>query len=223
MTSSYIVVNIGPGLTTHFLMTLARQGWLVSSPADANHLRRQIVHLGPPVVIIYRESQLTDPEKTLILDLKKRGRTRLIAVIDEAEESPAEEHLWQQVDDFMIWPVSEAELMLRVRRLMPSKGYTNGAESRATRETSLIEGLDDDWRYRLSPVERQIVRHLQEAQGEVVPLAELIKHVTGESESMQTNALRVYINRLRSKIHAFHPHAPRIVNVRGVGYRIETN
>jgi DNA-binding response OmpR family regulator len=112
--SSYIVVNNGPGLTTQFLIILAKQGWLVSSPADANHLRRQIVHRGPPVVIIYRASQLSDQEKTLILDLKKRGQTRLIAVVGNGEELPAEELLRQQVDDFLIWPASEAELTLRV-------------------------------------------------------------------------------------------------------------
>jgi DNA-binding response OmpR family regulator len=219
--TSYIVVNIGPGLTTHFLMTLARQGWLVNSTVNANHLRQQIVHLGPPVVVIYRASQLSDQEKTLILDLKERGQTRLIAVIGEGEELPAEEHLWRQVDDFVLWPVSEVELTLRVRRLLLSKEHMNGAESRTARGRA-TEVLDDDWRYRLSPAERQIVRRLQEAVGEVVPLAELLNHVSGESEGTRLSALRVYINRLRNKIHAFHPHAPRIVNVRGVGYRIET-
>jgi DNA-binding response OmpR family regulator len=227
--SSYIVVNNGPGLTTQFLIILAKQGWLVSSPADANHLRRQIVHRGPPVVIIYRASQLSDQEKTLILDLKKRGQTRLIAVVGNGEELPAEELLRQQVDDFLIWPASEAELTLRVHRLLPSEmiypssnGHAHGADYTPTRRMTKISEIEDDWHYRLSPVERRIVRQLQKAQGEVVPTEELLKYVTGESESMQINALRVYINRLRNKIQSMRlARASRIINVRGVGYRIE--
>jgi DNA-binding response OmpR family regulator len=230
----YIVVTREvSAMSKDFLPSLAKHGWLVSCPSDLSQLQRQIERFGAPALVIYNGVEISDEEKSLITNLKIHGRTQLITVISEGDEMFSEETFFQQADDFILWPVSEPELTLRVRRLLQSSQtsyasttYLNSMNRSQSltpsRVTSRMIATDEEWRYRLSLVERQIVRRLQEAQGEVVPLDTLLTCVSGKTVSMRVNALRVYINRLRNKIQSMSlPQSPRIVTVRGVGYRLE--
>jgi DNA-binding response OmpR family regulator len=230
----YIIVNDAQApLGAEFVVALARQGWLVSIATTPEAIRRQVDRHGPPALLICSGCELAEEEEALMLSLKHQGRTRILALIDGEESSTAngEQGFWLKADDFVVWPVTGGELVMRVRRLFRSRqaGWTatvrdlNGNEKivpALSAGSQWGRTREDDWKYRLSAVERSIFQKLEEARGDVVALEELAACIDASTESARINALRVHINRLRRKIEET-PNQPRyVLTVRGVGYRL---
>ena len=230
----YIIVNDAHApLGAEFVAALARQGWLVSIATTPETIRRQVDRHGPPALLICGGCELAEEEEELMLSLKQQGRTRILALIEgeEGRAADGEQGFWLKADDFVVWPVSNGELVMRVQRLFRSRpaGWTATVRDLNGNE-KLVPGLyggpewghgpHDDWKYRLSAVERSIFQKLEEARGAVVSLEELAACIDASTETARINALRVHINRLRRKIEET-PNQPRyVLTVRGVGYRL---
>ena len=70
--------------------------------------------------------------------------------------------------------------------------------------------------------EYALLEYLARNAGRVVGRAELCEHVWDENHDPFSNALEVYINRLRRKVDDGSP-TPLIHTHRGAGYRLGTN
>ena len=124
-------------------------------------------------------------------------------------------------DDYMAKPFELAELEARVRALT-RRGM--GATSSLIRHGPLSVDLSgrvvmlDDRVVDLSARELALLEVLLQRSGRLVSKDQLVDHLCVWGEEVSTNAIEVYIHRLRKKIET----GPvRIATVRGLGYCLE--
>jgi two-component system OmpR family response regulator len=124
-------------------------------------------------------------------------------------------------DDYMAKPFALSELEARVRAL------TRRAAGNA--QTTIRHGplsLDQvghvaylhDQALDLSARELSLLEILLQRPGRMVSKEQLVDHLCSWGEEVSTNAIEVYVHRLRRKIEAA---GVRIVTVRGLGYYLE--
>jgi two-component system OmpR family response regulator len=160
------------------------------------------------------------------LDVLKRLRARnsavpvlILTAADSVEQRV--KGLDLGADDYMAKPFALSELEARVRAL------TRRAAGNA--QTVLKHGpltLDpvghvaylNDQMLDLSARELGLLEILMQRTGRLVSKEQLVDHLCSWGEEVSTNAIEVYVHRLRKKIEA---NAVRIVTVRGLGYYLE--
>lgn len=74
----------------------------------------------------------------------------------------------------------------------------------------------------VTPIEYRILKALVAANGQPISFAELARSVWGYSDEATRRAVRVHINRVRTTLQS-RDKAPRIISVRGVGYKLESD
>jgi DNA-binding response OmpR family regulator len=121
-------------------------------------------------------------------------------------------------DDYLKKPFDTDELLLRIHALLHRSG--GGILNRQCvgevcldthHKMVFLEGRE----ILLSPKEYQLIALLIQHKGEVVTKEIIIHHLWSPSESISEGAIRVYIARLKQEIGS-----ERIINVRGMGYRL---
>ncbi|ARP87150.1 response regulator [Bordetella genomosp. 9] len=124
-------------------------------------------------------------------------------------------------DDYMAKPFALSELEARVRALT-RRGAAGGASlirhgrlvfDQAGRVASVEEQPLD-----LSAREISILEILLMRTGRMVSKTQLVDHLCEWGEEVSTNAIEVYVHRLRKKLE---PTGVRIMTVRGLGYCLE--
>jgi DNA-binding response OmpR family regulator len=126
-------------------------------------------------------------------------------------------------DDYLVKPFAFAELLARVRALL--------RRSRPDRETTLHAGdLELDLLGRrvtrqgvevlLAHREFEVLEYLMRHKNESVTREMLGRDVWKDPNYALTNVIEVYVNLLRKKVEVLG-RPPRIVTLRGVGYRLQ--
>ena len=221
----YIVVSqLDPAIQGQIISLLSAQGRLVTVAATPDALRKQLARHGPPALFIGNAGSMGRDGAAYAAALNGAGGARRLAVLSEADETTMqpEAYLSLEADDFVLWPATEAELTLRVARLLESR--RGQAASGVPQPMGLGPGQQDGWRNdsldHLSKTERAIIRRLAAAQGQPVPAEQLAECVASPGPEQRLNTLRVHVSRLRAKLEP-EPNQPRyILTVRGVGYRL---
>ncbi len=131
-------------------------------------------------------------------------------------------------DDYLVRPYQPAELLARVKALRRRFRQRIERTSSATLHVGGIElhanelevTLPDSRRKRLSPTEMRLLHYLMARAPQVVAPAELLARLFGPAESdTASNAIGVYMRRVRRKIEPDPRHPRYIQTVRGSGYR----
>ena len=129
-------------------------------------------------------------------------------------------------DDYVTKPFGMGELTARMRVLWRHAAARGLGDSPAVtigaltidlaRRTVLLDGI----RVSLTPHEYAILAALTRARGKVVTHRQLLQEVWGPEFVEQTHYVRIYLQRLRSKLEAI-PARPRyLISEPGVGYRL---
>ncbi len=95
-----------------------------------------------------------------------------------------------------------------------------GRMSRVARALEARELTRDGTTVALTKLECEILRYLQDRQGQVVPRASLLRDVWGYEWAGGANAVDVAISGLRRKLGS---HAKSLETVRGVGFRLASS
>ena len=124
-------------------------------------------------------------------------------------------------DDYLTKPFDLPEFEARVRALMRRAQISTGASlthGRLRLDTDARRLFWDDTPVEVSMRELAVVELLLSRQGRVVSKEQLVDHLFGWGEDVASNAIEVYIHRVRKKLEPF---GVDIRTVRGMGYLLE--
>jgi DNA-binding response OmpR family regulator len=137
--------------------------------------------------------------------------------------------LEEGADDYVVRPYEPAEFLARVKALLrrsrrrAANAVTGGILRVGDVEldlNSLQVVLPGSRRERLTPNELRLLHYLMSHAQRVVEHQELLLHLFGTAEHQSsTNAIGVYMRRVRQKIEPDPDHPRYIVTIRGSGYR----
>ncbi len=124
-------------------------------------------------------------------------------------------------DDYLTKPFDLPEFEARVRALVRRGHYSASANLRHGRirlDTAGRRLYCDDEPIELSARELALIEVLMLREGRVVTKEQMVDHLYGWQEEVGTNAIEVYVHRLRRKLE---PAGVRIRTVRGMGYLLD--
>jgi two-component system OmpR family response regulator len=124
-------------------------------------------------------------------------------------------------DDYLVKPFDLPELEARMRALLRRRRTTIAGRVRIGDlqvDTAGRSAYFGDARVELSSREFGVLETLARRAGRVVSKEQLLEALTGWDEDVGTNAIEVYVHRLRKKLE---PAGVRIRTLRGLGYLIE--
>ncbi len=139
-------------------------------------------------------------------------------VLGSPEE--AAEMLELGVDAFMTKPPSIIELVARVRRLLQRKYRFKTRENSLERSMEYDFPVGGDGLSALSGIEFRLALCLVLSEGKVVEYSQIISKAW-EGEEVSVETLHCHMRGLCKKLQAFYRNRIRIINHRGVGYRLE--
>jgi len=124
-------------------------------------------------------------------------------------------------DDYLGKPFELAELQARVRAL--TRRGMSGAPTLIRHGRLCFDQVGravdlDGERLELSARELNLLELFLQRRGRLVSKAQVVQHLCGWGEEVSTNAIEVYVHRLRKKLE---PAGVKISTVRGVGYCLE--
>lgn len=138
--------------------------------------------------------------------------------------------LEEGADDYLILPMSAAELVARLRSLLrrlarPQESSANDQLIAGDLEIRLRERrvLRKGSPIHLPPTQFRLLVTLVREAGRVVTHADLLARAWGPEYVDSRSYIRGYIKRLRSQIEDDPSHPRLIVSERGVGYRLDMN
>jgi DNA-binding response OmpR family regulator len=137
--------------------------------------------------------------------------------------------LEEGADDYVVRPYEPAEFLARVKAMLrrSRKRVGTAATGGILRVgdveldlNSLQVVLPGSRRERLTPNEMRLLHYLMSHAQRIVDHQELLVHLFGTTEHQSsTNAIGVYMRRVRQKIEPDPDHPQYIVTIRGSGYR----
>ena len=217
----FLLVEDDPGLSKALARGLREHAYVVDVATDGEMALYQasvspydaiILDISIPKIdgLTVCRTLRTQGSAVRILMLTARGRTEdRIAGLDSG------------ADDYLPKPFELDELLARLRALLRRRGdqvddprfqledlVVDFPAQRVTRGGVTV---------RLTTKEFVLLAYLARQAGKVIGRAELTEHVWDENHDPASNAVEVYINRLRKKVDG-HGRAPLIHTRRGAGY-----
>lgn len=155
----------------------------------------------------------------VLADYRKRGGVAPVLILTARDATPDRvKGLDAGADDYLVKPFDLDELFARVRALLrrhAGRAQPGISHAGLTLDPASHEASFQGQLLTLSAREFALLQALLDPPGRVLSLAQLEEKLYGWNEEIESNAVEVYIHRLRKKLGADF-----IRNVRGVGYKV---
>jgi len=201
---------------------LREEGHVVDVCGTAADARRQVLDVAYDVVVL--DWMLPDVDGPSLLRVWRAEGLRLPVLMLTARGEVGERvtGLRAGADDYLVKPFAFAELVARLEALQrraigASVTLSVGDVTLDTRRHHLRRG---ELEVSLSPRELSLAHELFTHTGDVMTRSHLLSAVWGWGFEGDPNILDVYVGYLRRKLDVLGPEGPRIVAVRGIGFRL---
>ena len=200
---------------------LTESGFVVEHAEDAASAERALACTEYKAVVL--DLRLPDRDGLTVLGgiRQRNDRTPVLILTAQGAVSDRVRGLRLGADDFLSKPFALSELEARVRALT-RRGAGGGAtmlkHGRLLFDQTGRVAIVDDQTLDLSAREVSLLEILLTRSGRMVSKTQLVDHLCEWGEEVSTNAIEVYVHRLRKKLE---PSGVKIVTVRGLGYCLE--
>ena len=196
--------------------------------ADAEEAFEAVASAQPDIMVL----DLALPQRdgfSVLEELRRTSDLPVIVLTARGLEHDKIRGLQLGADDYMTKPFSPRELLARIETVLRRTTRT-GAEARPGVIESGALRIDVGGRrvflsgeeVRLTRTEFDLLAELAAHRGEALAHEALLVKVWGPEYRGENHYLKVYIGRLRDKLEDDASQPRLIVNVRGVGYRLNT-
>jgi DNA-binding response OmpR family regulator len=222
-----LVVDDDPAMVGAITALVGTEGHQVITAYDGLTAVKRFREERPDIVLL--DLAMPGPDGfTVAGRMRAEGDAPIVVVSGESSEEAKVRALGIGADDYLVKPFGRAELLARIGAVMRRAERGGGVVSAAsgplvagnlTMDAGRHEGRVGEALLNLTPIEYRLLELLVRANGDVVPHLQLVRAGWPAEADPDLLWLKPHIARLRSKLDAAA--GPRLIPVRGVGYRLE--
>jgi DNA-binding response OmpR family regulator len=222
-----LVVDDDPAMVGAITALVGTEGHQVITAYDGLTAVKRFREERPDIVLL--DLAMPGPDGfTVAGRMRAEGDAPIVVVSGESSEEAKVRALGIGADDYLVKPFGRAELLARIGAVMrrTERVGSGGASApgplvvgNLTMDAGRHEGRVGDAVLNLTPIEYRLLELLVRANGDVVPHLQLVRAGWPAEADPDLLWLKPHIARLRAKLQAAD--GPRLVPVRGVGYRLE--
>jgi two-component system KDP operon response regulator KdpE len=229
-----LVVDDDPAMVGAITALVGTEGHQVITAYDGLTAVKRYREERPDIVLL--DLAMPGPDGfTVAGRIRAEGDAPIVVVSGESSEEAKVRALGIGADDYLVKPFGRAELLARIGAVMRRADRATGVGTRSAAiagapgrlaagnlamDSGRHEATVDGRLLNLTPIEYRLLELLVRAGGDVVPHLQLVRAGWPAEADPDLLWLKPHIARLRSKLGAAS--GPRLVPVRGVGYRLET-
>jgi DNA-binding response OmpR family regulator len=223
-----LVVDDDPAMVGAITALVGTEGHQVITAYDGLTAVRRFREERPDLVLL--DLAMPGPDGfTVAGQIRAEGDAPILVVSGESAEAAKVRALGIGADDYLVKPFGRAELLARIGAVMRRSDRAVGGVSASaagpleagnlTMDAGRHEGRVGDRLLNLTPIEYRLLELLVRAGGDVVSHLQLAHSGWPAEADPDLLWLKPHIARLRAKIDAVR--GPKLVPVRGVGYRLD--
>jgi DNA-binding response OmpR family regulator len=226
-----LVVDDDPAMVGAITALVGTEGHQVITAYDGLTAVRRFREERPDLVLL--DLAMPGPDGfTVAGQIRAEGDAPILVVSGESREAAKVRALGIGADDYLVKPFGRAELLARIaavmrradRALAPGGSSPGGASGPLEAGSLAIDPGRHEARVagqllNLTPIEYRLLESLVRAHGDLVPHLQLARGAWPAEADPDLLWLKPHIARLRAKLDALG--GPKLVPVRGVGYRLD--
>lgn len=213
--------------------TLDTQGFDVTTAHDGEEGLRTFFALNPDIVVVDVMMPRMDGFE-MVRRIRSRNETVPVIFLTARTDTDDVVHGFELgANDYLRKPFNMQELIVRIKALLGRAYKTANAEEKPAQSLFVIGDYQLDTikeqlvftTAELTPTvialshrESEILHLLCKNEGEVVAIRDILLLLWGDDSYFNTRSLHVFITKLRHKLS--HDASIRIINVRGIGYKL---
>jgi two-component system KDP operon response regulator KdpE len=222
--ATILVVDGDPNGRTLLVFTLRQRGYRCAQASNGADGIAAVVDRRPGVVLL--DLDLPDLKgEEVTRRIREESRVPIIVVSARGQEEGRVDALDAGANDFVTKPFSSAELFARVHIALravrtaepePDTGVVTIGDLRVNfdNRSLTVSGTE----VYLTRTEYRLLSLLVRSSGRVVTSRQILRQVWGTHYEEQTGYLRIYMQKLRSKVEREPAHPKYLITQRGVGY-----
>jgi DNA-binding response OmpR family regulator len=222
-----LVVDDDPAMVGAITALVGTEGHQVITAYDGLTAVKRLREERPDIVLL--DLAMPGPDGfTVAGRMRAEGDAPIVVVSGESSEEAKVRALEIGADDYLVKPFGRAELLARIGAVMRRAERGGTAASAASgplvagnlaMDSGRHEGRVGETLLNLTPIEYRLLELLVRANGDVVPHLQLVRAGWPAEADPDLLWLKPHIARLRSKLDAAS--GPKLIPVRGVGYRLD--
>ena len=222
-----LVVDDDPAMVGAITALVGTEGHQVITAYDGLTAVKRFREEAPDLVLL--DLAMPGPDGfTVAGQMSAAGQAPIVVVSGESAEEAKVRALGIGADDYLVKPFGKAELLARIAAVMRRVDRATGAATSGPLsagelylEPARHEARVGETGLVLTPTEFRLLEALVRAAGDIVPHHLLARAGWPAETDPDLLWLKPHLARLRSKVEGVG--GPRIVAVRGVGYRIDAD
>lgn len=218
-----LVVDDNPNVISFIQPALEREGYTVVVAHDGLEALYQIEQHTPDLIVL--DVEMPEPNGlTLCRQLRESGnKTPVIFLTVRDEISDLEFGFTVGGNDYMTKPFDVRELLARIKARLPPRSLEIDNYLRIDIiQHKVWRHKEEDWQeVLLTPKEFDLLQYLVYNVGRPIGKTTLLQQVFGFPDDVETKTVEKHIWALRQKLEPDARNPQYILNVRGIGYKLE--